>query len=121
MEPTYRATHARFQRSIFAVIGLRKPAAQHTFAEGQALRRNAAGARSIVEIGVAEGGSAWELRHALAEAGTLYLIDPYHLSRNARFSPARLTAKRLVGSAPRGSIRWIFQFSHQAAASWNEP
>ena len=48
------------------------------------MRRCNAGPRDrvrFVEIGVAEGVSAMALREVWLEEGTLYLIDPFHLSR----------------------------------------
>ena len=82
------------------------------------LRRYATNRTRLVEIGVAEGGGAWELRQAMAEDATLFLVDPYHLSRARRLSPARLVARRLVKSVPRGHVRWLELFSHEAAQGW---
>ena len=56
---------------------LRPAVAQVTAHEGRLLEGCAAGAGSIVEIGIAEGGSAWHLRRAIAPHGTITLIDTY--------------------------------------------
>ena len=85
------------------------------------MRRYAAAARVSVEIGVAEGGSAWEIAQSMPSDVTLYLIDPYHLRSLHRFSPARSVAHRLVGSVARGGIVWVEQFSHDAVADWELP
>jgi hypothetical protein len=69
------------QHPVFAWAGLRAPIAQHTLAEHEALMRHARAASTIVEIGVAEGASAAGLREAMRGDGTLFLIDPFHLSR----------------------------------------
>lgn len=60
---------------------MRAPAAEHTKAEAAVLRKYMERRKTLVEIGVAEGGSAWEARQVMAADGDLYLIDPYHLSR----------------------------------------
>lgn len=75
--PEHRVRRGALSRAIFALIGLRPPAAQHTAAEGELLRSCATGRRSIVEIGVAEGASAWEMRSVMDPGGTIYLVDPY--------------------------------------------
>jgi predicted O-methyltransferase YrrM len=106
---------------MFAAIGLRPPAAQHSEAEGRMLRKYAEGRSSVVEIGVAEGGSAWELRQVIAPDGTLHLIDPYHLSDIGALSPARMTARRLVGSVRNGQVEWIERFSNEAVTTWTDP
>ena len=66
---------------FFAWAGLRLPIAQHTAAEHHALEKYALGCKSLVEIGVAEGASAIALRTTMDPQGTLYLVDPFHLSR----------------------------------------
>jgi len=75
----------------------------------------------IVEIGVAEGGSAWEMRQVMAADGKLYLIDPYHLSILGPVSPARLIAHRLVSSIKRGEVVWIEELSLAAGKRWSTP
>ncbi len=69
------------QHPFFAWAGLRPPIAQHTATEHQALEKYAGGCKSLVEIGVAEGASAVALRTTMNPEGTLYLVDPFHLSR----------------------------------------
>jgi len=66
---------------VWGLLGLRPVFAQHTQGEHEALIRWACGRRSVVEIGVAEGASALALRQGMHAEGTLYLIDPFHLSR----------------------------------------
>ena len=50
------------RRPLAGVLGLRPPVVEHTPDEGELLRRTAGGATRAVEIGVAEGGSACDLR-----------------------------------------------------------
>jgi predicted O-methyltransferase YrrM len=105
-------------RPLFALLGLRPPLAQHTPPEGELLRRLAAGAECVVELGVAEGASAYELRKVIAPRGTLYLVDPYHLGHFFGRSAAELVARRLVESVERGRVVWMRQMSHDAVTTW---
>ena len=106
---------------VFAWAGLRPPIAQHTLAEHQALMRHAHGASTVVEIGVAEGASAVGLREAMPADGTLYLIDPFHLSRIPALNFPKRAARRAVNST--GSVRtvWIESFSQDAVRDWKSP
>jgi predicted O-methyltransferase YrrM len=118
--PDFRPRHERLNRSIYGLLGIRPPRAEHTRAEGALLREYARGRKVIVEIGVAEGVSAWEMRQEMADEGTLYLVDPY-ASRFGAVSPSRLLAHRLVDTIERGRAVWIEQFSPVPAADWQEP
>jgi predicted O-methyltransferase YrrM len=106
---------------FFAWAGLRAPIAQHTAAEHQALERHARGRESLVEIGVAEGASAVALRTTMDPEGTLYLVDPFHLSRVRALNFLRRAARRAVSAKSRGKIVWIEAFSHEAATAWKKP
>ncbi len=106
---------------VYAWLGLRPVLAQHTAAEHAAIQRWGAGRATLVEIGVAEGVSAMALREGMAESGTLYLIDPFHLSRVPALNFLKRAARRAVGNCPRGNVIWIEKFSQDAARSWNVP
>ena len=106
---------------VYAWLGLRPVLAQHTAAEHTAIRRRAAGRSTLVEIGVAEGVSALALREGMAENATLYLIDPYHLSRAPALNFMKRAAHRAVSECRRGNVVWIEKFSQEAARSWNVP
>lgn len=95
--------------------------AQHTEAEHRALEKFARGRRSIVEIGVAEGASAIALRDAMDPEGTLYLVDPFHLSRVPILNFLRRAAHRAVSAADGPNVVWIESFSHDAARGWDRP
>jgi predicted O-methyltransferase YrrM len=95
--------------------------AQHTAAEHDAFSRCAEGRSFIVEIGVAEGVSALALRERMAPNGTLYLIDPFHLSRVRVLNFIKRTARRLVESSGRAEVVWLQQFSSDAAKTWDRP
>jgi len=111
----------RFRHPFFAWMGLRPPLAQHTRAEHQALMRNASTARCAVEIGVAEGASAAGLREAMPADGTLYLIDPYHLSRLPALNFEKRAARRAVRSSGSARTVWIEAFSQKAVRAWKLP
>jgi predicted O-methyltransferase YrrM len=111
----------RMQHPIFAWMGMRAPLAQHTRAEHEALMNYAKGARIIVEIGVAEGASAVGLHQAMPEKGTLYLVDPFHLSRVPVLNFEKRAAKRAVNASGRARTVWIEEFSHDAVKAWKDP
>jgi predicted O-methyltransferase YrrM len=113
-------THRLRAKRVFGVFGLRRPAAQHTQAEGMLLAEYAAHARTLVEIGVAEGGSAAELREVMAHDGRLHLIDPYPRGRLG-LSMMLVVARRTVGSVQNGSVRWLRKFSFEAVDGWSQP
>lgn len=112
------STNGKLRHPLFAFIGLRPIAAQHSRAEHEALRQWAKGRRSVVEIGVAEGASATALRQGMAADGIIYLIDPFHLSRFRPLNFVKRAAQRAVASYPRGQAVWIEAFSCEAARSW---
>jgi predicted O-methyltransferase YrrM len=109
------------QHPFFAWMGLRVPLAQHTRAEHEALMRQAKRARTIVEIGVAEGASAVGLHEAMPSEGTLYLVDPFHLSRMPILNFEKRAAKRAVNASGRARAVWIEEFSQEAVKKWKEP
>lgn len=116
--PTLVTTDARWRRrQVFGALGLRHSLFQGTEAEARLLRQHAAGARLIVELGVAEGGSAVQLRSVMAHDGCLYLVDPYEPGR-AGISLARIIARRAVGASANGRAVWLRQRSDQAARDW---
>jgi predicted O-methyltransferase YrrM len=78
------------------------------------------GSKCVVEIGVAEGVSALALREGMAEEGTLYLIEPFHLSRIRAFNFLKRMARRTVNGNSHGKVVWIEKFSQDAARGWRE-
>jgi predicted O-methyltransferase YrrM len=78
-------------------------------------------AHTAVEIGVAEGASAAGLRQAMPADGTLYLIDPYHLSRVPALNFLKRAAKRAVRLAGSARTVWMEEFSEHAVQGWNAP
>lgn len=77
----------------------------------------AAQGETVVELGVAEGGSAAELRSVMSPTGNLYLVDPYERAP-LRPSMARRVARATVGRVRGGHVHWIRQRSDEAALSW---
>jgi predicted O-methyltransferase YrrM len=105
--------------TIAGALRLRPALAQHSAAEGELLERTAAGRRSIVEIGVAEGGSAWHTRRVMDPAGTLVLIDTY--PRRFGLNLSSIIARRLVEREQRGTVVWRHERSDTAIKSWSGP
>ncbi len=70
---------------------------------------------------MAEGVSALALREGMAEDGTLYLIDPFHLSRIRALNFIKRVAQRTVKGSSRGKVVWIEKFSQDAVREWTEP
>lgn len=116
----YRADTGWRRRHVFGVLGLRRPRAECTMAEARLLRDHAAGARSVVELGVAEGGSALQLRSAMAADGCLYLVDPYATGPTG-ISFAQIMARRVLGSCTNGRVIWLRMTSTHAARAWSGP
>jgi predicted O-methyltransferase YrrM len=84
------------------------------------LKKWATGKANLVEIGVAEGGSAAELREAMSPTGTLWLVDPFHLSRIRGLNATKRAAHRVVGNCKNGSVVWIELFSCDAVIGWEQ-
>jgi predicted O-methyltransferase YrrM len=116
-----RWTARVMKHPFFAWAGLRPLIAQHTAAEHHALEKHARGCKSLVEIGVAEGASAVALRTTMNPEGTLYLVDPFHLSRVRTLNFLRRAARRAVSTKLGGKMVWIEAFSHEVVAAWNRP
>jgi predicted O-methyltransferase YrrM len=103
--------------TIAGALRLRPALAQHSAAEGALIEKVAAGRRSIVEIGVAEGGSAWHTRKVMDPAGTLVLIDPY--PRRFGLNLSSIIARRLLATEERGNIVWRHETSDAAIRNWS--
>lgn len=116
----HRPDHRYRARPIFGALRLRRPAAQHTPDEGELLRTYALGASTVVELGVAEGGSALELRQVMAPGGTLHLVDPYPPG-SLGVSLELIVARRVVSWVGNGQVRWWRGLSSDVARRWSEP
>jgi hypothetical protein len=106
---------------LFAWLGVRPIEGQHTVGEHEALKKWAAGRLSLIEIGVAEGASAVALRESMSASGTLWLIDPFHLSRLRCLNATKRAARRVVAGSSNGRVVWIEKFSTAAANEWSGP
>lgn len=105
---------------IFAYLGLRPFFAQHTKLEHQILKKYAKGRKTIVEIGVAEGASAYIMRENMAEDGVIYLVDPYPLRRWRWLNLPQKVAQKLLSKSKRGKVEWIEDYSYNVAKKWNK-
>lgn len=108
------------RRSLYALLRMRPAYAEHSVADEAILRRLAAGAEVLVEIGTAEGGSALALRESMPPTAHLWCVDPY-VSRIPGLSPREQVAHQLVGRCRNGTVTWVKAFSVAAAASWDGP
>jgi len=106
-------------RTLWVALGIQRPRPQHSPQEAEALRRWARGRRSLVEVGVAEGASAAVLRSVMHEEGDLFLVDPFHLSRNPFFNTGLVAALRTVNRVKRGRVHLIKATSLEAASRWD--
>jgi predicted O-methyltransferase YrrM len=109
----------KMRHPVFSWLGLRPVFAQHTLAEHEALKRWGSGKRNVVEIGVAEGGSACALPESISPEGVLHLIDPFHLSRFRAVNAERRAAHAAVARSGKCRVEWIEEFSQKAAANWS--
>ena len=120
MRVSYQAPPDRWRRSIWALLGLRPVYAEHSRADEEVLRRYAATAASIVEIGSAEGTSALAMRESMHATSHLWCIDPY-VSRVRGLSPREQVAHRVVRSSLNGEVTWIKARSADVGRSWSGP
>ncbi len=108
------------RKSVYHLLYLRPVYAQHTLAEEQALHRLASGKKSVLEIGVAEGGSAAAIRETMDPGGTLYLVDPYPPGRfGVNFT--KWVAQRHLRYSDGPKINWLTDFSYNVAKTWHGP
>jgi predicted O-methyltransferase YrrM len=113
-------------RALALSAGLIPPRAMHTAGEAEQLASLVAGRRTVVELGVYEGGSAVVLCRALGPGATLHLVDPFTeggwaLRAGLRGVPA--AARRVVARAARDgpAIRWHIDYSQRLAERWRDP
>ncbi len=57
----------------------------------------------------------------MSPEGTLYLIDPFHLSRHPALNTMRRVARRITKSSNNGKVVWVEKFSFEAAKNWTRP
>jgi len=111
-------------RSLWVALGIVGAKAQHTKGEADALRRWASGRSAIVEIGVAEGASAAVLLSSMSSGGNLWLVDPFHLSRNPLFNTGQWAARRTVAGESGSTdtkIHFVQMHSEKAVRGWSHP
>ena len=112
----------RYRRHpAFCLTKLRGVIAEHSEQEELMLQKHARGRKSLVEIGVAEGASALALRRVADPAAVLYLIDPYLPGRIPGFNFTRACARRNVNRCRNATVRFVEDFSHNAAKNWHTP
>lgn len=111
----------KFKHAIFQLIGLRGVIAGHTQEEEALLLRYAQGCKTIVEIGIAEGASAFELRRVADPNAIVHLIDPFLKSgRFPYINFTQIVAHRYVDSCNNASISWLQDYSFNISKSWQK-
>jgi predicted O-methyltransferase YrrM len=85
------------------------------------IERAASGARTVVEIGTWEGGSAVAILRSLAADGRLYCVDPYPRATLGRISASQLVARRTTRRLSRGRLTWLRADSSSAERGWTGP
>ena len=119
LAPAHRHEYGWRASTVAGALRLRPAVAQITEAEGELIERCSAGAQRVVQIGVAEGGSAWHARRTMDPGGTLHLIDTY--PRVLGLNMSSIIARRLVESVSGAEVDWIRARSDEAIRSWSEP
>jgi hypothetical protein len=129
--PIRRLTPARIRdsvrvRGLALTAGLIPPRALHTAGEAQALAELVRGRRTVVELGVYEGGSAVVVCRALEREATLHLVDPFTeggWALRAGLRGVPYAARCVVARAARGgpAIRWHIEYSQALAERWSQP
>ena len=119
IEPAHRVDFGWRSSTVAGVLRLRPPIAQITEDEGRLIEKHAGGAQRVVQIGIAEGGSAWHARRTMHPQGTLHLIDTYPKVLGLNLSS--IVARRLVGSVDSGRVDWIRARSDEAVQQWRDP
>jgi hypothetical protein len=119
LAPAHQKDFGWRSSTIAGALRLRPPVAQITPAEGELVERCSAGRRCVVQIGIAEGGSAWHARRTIHPEGDLHLIDTYPTVLGLNMSS--IVARRLVSGVDRGHVHWIRARSDEAVRSWSLP
>jgi len=98
---------------VFCLLGLRRPIVQLSRTEQEVLIRWASGRQHAVELGVAEGGSAYLIAYALAPTGSLDLVDPFFPGALHVLGLHELIARRLLRGA-KPTVRFLKMLSWEA-------
>jgi hypothetical protein len=121
-----RVRHDVRLRAFAVGLGVIPPRAMHSEEEAALLVSLARAARTIVEIGVYEGGSAVQIAREMPRDGELHLIDPFGKQPGALprdWAATEWATRRTVARAARGGPRviWHARFSQDAVVGWTTP
>jgi predicted O-methyltransferase YrrM len=77
--------------------------------------------RSLVEIGVFEGGSALRLRRVMDPAARLALIDPFVPDSVSGLRGSYRISRLVVNRCRRGQVEFFCDYSFNVAKTWGRP
>lgn len=104
---------------ITGILGLRGPISEHTEQQAELIKKYVKGKKRLVEIGVAEGGSAAVALSVMDPKGTLWLIDPYISTFYPFFSLSLKIAKYSLTKFRDRDMIWLRDYSYNVAKIWN--
>lgn len=116
-------------RGVAVNAGILAPRSLHAAAEGEVIRKYAAGRKSLLEIGVYEGASAVEIIEEASTGAKIDLIDPF-FAQEAGYEAAggakmaQVTSRTVNrAAARRGDVELNIHvtISAEAAKSWSRP
>src|SRR5437867_571163 len=106
---------------VATALRLRRPHVMLTPRDIAMLEKWGRGRRSLLEIGVFEGGSALVLRQVMHPEGTLTLIDPFVPDSISGMRGSYRISRLIANRCRRGRVRYERDFSFNVAKSWNTP
>lgn len=106
---------------VATAMGVRRPHVMLTERDIAMLEKWGRDRRSLVEIGIFEGGSAVILRRVMSPEATLTLIDPFVPDSISAMRGSYRISRVVVNCARRGRVQFLRQFSYNVAKNWSTP
>jgi predicted O-methyltransferase YrrM len=106
---------------VTTVIGWRRPHVMLTTHDIAMLEKWGRDRRSLVEIGLFEGGSALVLRSVIHPEAILTLIDPFVPDSISGMRGSYWISRVVVNRNRRGCVEFIRDFSFNAVKNWSRP
>ena len=106
---------------VTTILGWRRPHVMLTAHDIAMLEKWGCDRRSLVEIGLFEGGSAVVLRRVIHPAAILTLIDPFVPDSVSGMRGSYWISRVVVNRTPGGRVEFIRDFSFNAVKNWSRP